>query len=122
MKPLFNKDSELVGWMNDNHEHIFDTNMNWVAYISNGHAWSAKTGNWCGPVNGYNCLDRNGKVVAWSIGQIVQGSVTPVTPVRAVKAVTPIKPVKPVNPVKPVKPLTPVGGWSVLTFSAWVNQ
>ena len=24
-------------------KHIFDVEMNWIAYIANGHAWSAKT-------------------------------------------------------------------------------
>jgi hypothetical protein len=36
-----------VGWI-DPGKHIFDQNMNWVAYISHNHAWSAETGNWLG--------------------------------------------------------------------------
>ena len=47
MFPLFDKDSELVGWT-DPGKHIFDQDMNWVAYISHNHAWSAETGNWLG--------------------------------------------------------------------------
>ncbi len=121
MIALFDKDCDLVGWMKDSHDHIFDTEMNWVAYIRNGHAWSAETGNWYGPVNGYNCLDQNGKVVAWSPNQTVQGSVRPVKPVRAVRAVRPVRPVRPVKPVRPVRPVTPIGGWSDLSFMDWVN-
>jgi len=37
MHPLFDKDCELVGWI-DPMNHIFDTDMNWVAYVSGGHA------------------------------------------------------------------------------------
>jgi hypothetical protein len=122
MKALFNKDCELVGWLKDSHDHIFDIEMSWVAYIKIGNVWSSESGNWCGPINGYNCLDQNGKVVAWNPDQGVRGSVKPVTPVRAVRAVRPIRPVRPVSPVKPVSPVTPVGGWSILTFNAWISQ
>ena len=30
--PLFDKDSDLVGWIAPN-QHIFDTDLAWVAYI-----------------------------------------------------------------------------------------
>ena len=49
LKPLFDKNCKLIAWIEPN-EHIFDTNMNWIAYISNGHAWSTKTNTWMGPV------------------------------------------------------------------------
>ena len=122
MIALFNSDCELVGWMKDKQDYIFDTQLNWVAYIKNGHVWSVSTGDWCGPLKGTNCLDQNGKIVAWNPTQQVQGSTRPITPVRAVRAVTPVQPVRPVQPVTPVRPVTPSGGWSPLTFIAWVNQ
>lgn len=93
MVALFNKDCHLIGWMKESHDHIFDTEINWVAYIKNGHAWSVATGNWCGPVNGFTCLDQAGKVVAWNPTQIPQGSARPIRPVRAVRAVRPVRPV-----------------------------
>ena len=65
MEPLFDSDCELVGWL-DPLRHIFDTDLNWVAFISVGHAWSSDSGNWLGPVPGLICLDQSGKVVAWS--------------------------------------------------------
>jgi hypothetical protein len=34
---LYDSNVELAGWL-DPGRHIFDTNMNWVAYISGGHA------------------------------------------------------------------------------------
>lgn len=33
LKPLFDKNCKLIAWIEPN-EHIFDTNMNWIAYIS----------------------------------------------------------------------------------------
>jgi len=39
---LFDKDCNLVAWIEPG-KHIFDVEMNWIAYIANGHAWSAKT-------------------------------------------------------------------------------
>ena len=42
LDPLFNKDCELVGWIEPD-EHIFDTSMQWVAYVRNDHAWSGST-------------------------------------------------------------------------------
>ena len=75
LKPLFDKDSELVAWI-DPDKHIFDTDMDWVAYISNGHARSAESGNWCGPVSGHTCLDQSGRVIAWSPGSRASGTIT----------------------------------------------
>ncbi|WP_419183297.1 4-fold beta flower protein [Pseudomonas monteilii] len=45
--PLFDQNCELIGWM-DPGRHIFDTDMNWIAYLSSNHTWSAETGNWLG--------------------------------------------------------------------------
>jgi len=65
LEPLFDKDCNLVGWI-DPGRHIFDTDMNWIAYISGGHGRSAETGNWLGPVRGLLCFDHSGRVVAWN--------------------------------------------------------
>lgn len=65
MTPLFTPDCVLVGWLEDN-EHIFDTNLNWVAFVDDGHAWSANACHWLGPVNDGCLLDTLGKVVAFS--------------------------------------------------------
>ena len=42
---LFDKDCDLVGWIRPG-DHIFDIDMEWVAYIRNGQAWSAVSGDW----------------------------------------------------------------------------
>lgn len=121
MEPLFNQNCELVGWMRLD-EHIFDLDMNWVAYISNNHAWSAETGNWLGPIDVATCLDQNGKPLVWSPISDIRGTVRPIRPVRAVRSVRPVRPVRPVLPVRPVRPIAPVGGWSQLTWQQWLAQ
>lgn len=44
MFPLFDCNQELVAWISPG-KNIFDTDINWVAYIHNGHIWSSGTGN-----------------------------------------------------------------------------
>ena len=73
LHPLFDCNCELIGWIEPDC-HIFDTNMNWIAYISGGHAWSSNSGNWIGPVNGTTCLDRSGSVFAWSESSNIRGT------------------------------------------------
>lgn len=121
MEPLFDKDCELVGWI-DPMRHIFDTDVNWVAYISNGHAWSSKTGNWLGPVLGLLCLDQAGKVVVWNPKEQVKGTARPARPARAARVARPARPAKPARPARPAIPATPTGGWSQGTFWAWLSQ
>ncbi len=65
MEPLYDSNVDLVGWIEPGW-HIWDTNMDWVAYISGGHAWSSRSGSWRCPVHETTCLDRSGQVVAWS--------------------------------------------------------
>lgn len=121
MFPLFDKDSELVGWM-DPGKHIFDQNMNWVAYISHNHAWSAETGNWLGPVPGLICLDTSGRVVAWNPKEHISGTARPARPARAARAARPSRPARSARPARPARPATPAGGWSSLSFWGWLSQ
>jgi hypothetical protein len=48
--PLFALHSNLVGWIVPE-RHVFDRTMNWIAYMSDGYAWSVATGNWLGPIS-----------------------------------------------------------------------
>lgn len=121
MEPLFDANCDLVGWIEPG-EHIFDTDMNWVAYISNGHAWSSDTGNWLGPVNGFNCLDQEGRVVAWNPIQDVEGSMRPMRPMRPTRPMRPMRPMHPMRPMRPMRPMTPSGGWSQLSWNEWILQ
>lgn len=119
--PLFDKDCDLMGWMKPN-EHIFDTNMVWVAYIVNGHAWSAQTGNWLGAVAGLLCRDTQGKPILWNPKETVSGTARPARPAKAARVARPAKPARPASPAKPARPATPAGGWSDKSYFAWVAQ
>ncbi len=122
MEPLYDSKVSLVGWL-DADGYIFDTSMNWVAFVADGNAWSSSTLQWLGPVLQSNCLDRTGKVVAWSPDHPVDGSWTPNPPV-----LTPPRPVRPATPSTlstpwtPCTPWTPTGGWSPLSWQAWLSQ
>ena len=117
LKPLFDKNCKLIAWIEPN-EHIFDTNMNWIAYISNGHAWSTKTNTWMGPVKDMTCLDTNGKVFAWNPDCEIEGSIKPMRPMKPMK---PMRPMRPMRPMKPMRPMRPLGGWSSIHFEEWIK-
>ncbi len=115
MEPLFDMDCELVGWV-DVGRNVFNLDLEWVAYISHDHAWSAETSNWMGPVRGTVCMDEAGHVVAWSPG-------TPVSGAKAAacsRAPRPPRPPRPPGPPRPPRPSTPIGGWSQLSFAGWL--
>jgi hypothetical protein len=119
MEPLYDVNVNLVGWI-DPGQHIFDTNLDWAAYVSGGDAWSSNSGNWCGPVNGTTCLDRNGNPVAWSPRTPPSGSMRPMRPMRPMRAMRPLRPMRPMTPMRPMKPMPPMGGWSQQSFAEWI--
>lgn len=119
--PLFDKECDLVGWISPG-QHIFDTDMEWVAYISRNHAWSAESGDWLGAVRGLICLDQAGCPVAWNPKEVVTGTAKPATPARAARAARPARPARPATPARPARPATPAGGWSKLSFFGWFAQ
>ncbi|WP_430515628.1 4-fold beta flower protein [Inquilinus limosus] len=119
MEPLFSKDCVLVGWV-DPGRYIFDTDMNYVAFISNGNAWSAATGDWLGSIEHTTARDRRGRPVTFSSGHPPIGTSVPSTPSRASRASRPARPSRPSTPSRPSRPSTPSGGWSPLSFTAWL--
>ncbi|WP_446727640.1 4-fold beta flower protein [Pseudoalteromonas sp. S16_S37] len=119
--PLFDKNCKLVAWLLPN-AHIFDTKMNWVAYLKKGHAWSAKTNNWLGPVNGLVCLNKSGQPLAWNPHDLVKGTSRPSTPWRSSRVSRPRKPLRQVTPFKPSRPCRPSGGWADESFATWTSQ
>jgi hypothetical protein len=66
MRPLFDRDENLVGWIGSGCKHIFDADMRWVGYIERKNAWRASDGDWIGPVIDGNIYDRTGRPIAWS--------------------------------------------------------
>lgn len=121
MFALFDKDCDLVGWIEPD-RHLFDADMNWVAYISGGNAWSAETGNWLGAAPGLLLRDQSGRPVAWNPKEQVTGTARPARPARAARAARPARPTRPARPARPVRPATPAGGWSPMSFWAWLAQ
>ena len=121
LDPLFDKKLAVVAWI-DPGRYIFDLDLNWVAYISNGNVWNSVSNDWLGIVDGRTCIDKNGFIVAWS----------PKDPVRTWPRrlqrplhppLTPLTPLTPFPPLTPLIPLKPVGNylWSDLTFSEWIS-
>ena len=122
MLPLFDQETELVGWLNANDGNVFDTEVQWVAFVQNGHAWSAETGNWLGAVNGITMLDQDGRPVAWSTEQAPKGTMKPPTPPPPMMPLKPLTPLNPFNPLQPMHPLIPIGGWSDMSWEEWIKQ
>jgi 4-fold beta flower protein len=58
---LFDRDRKPVGWTDG--RYVFDCDPNWVAFATQGHAFSASDLAWLGPVDGHSYQDRRGKVV-----------------------------------------------------------
>lgn len=122
MFPLFDCNQELVAWISPG-KNIFDTDMNWVAYIHNGHIWSSGTGNWIGPItDSLVCLDTNGRVVAWNNPNKVEGIPKPPRPPRTPRSPRPPRPARPARPSRPARPPRPSRGWSSLSFDEWLQQ
>lgn len=119
--PLFDKDCEHIGWI-DPGKHIFDTDMNWVAFIINNNAWSVESGNWLGPVQGIVCYDTNGKVIFWNPKEKLTGTVQAPRPSRQMAPAKPPTAERPADPAKPKKPKSPKDIWSDLSFWGWLSQ
>lgn len=122
MTPIFDINCDLVGWISDRYNHIFDVDMTWVAYIAKGHAWSSANDSWCGPVTGSTCRDQKGKVVACNPSEGIKGASMTAEPPKPARTPTPPTPAKPATPARPVIPPTPAGGWSNLSFGQWAHQ
>ncbi|WP_250481885.1 4-fold beta flower protein [Caballeronia sp. NCTM5] len=121
MTPAFDKNCNLALWVDRNSGNIFDTNMNWVGFMQNGYAFSSKTLNFLGSVDGGTLQDTNGKAAFWMPGLGSPSSgLRPLTPLRPLKPLNPLTPLRPLNPLKPLQPLAPLGGWSNLNLQAWL--
>jgi hypothetical protein len=94
--------------------------MNYVAFVANGHAWSARSGQWIGPVVGTHVFDTEGRPVAWNPAEPLRGSGRPLRPVNVVRAVSPVRPTRPVAPPRPLTAPVLPGGWSPLSFAEWL--
>ena len=119
LEPIFDKRCNVIGWIEPG-SHLFDTNMSWVGYIVDGHAWSVKTNRWAGPVRGLLCIDKDGGVVAWNPGAIVSGMTPSSPPTQPPRPPMPSRPSRPAMPPRP--DLSSAPSWSPLTFREWIGS
>lgn len=119
MTPVFDSTTNLVAWFDG--KNVFDLNLNWVAFHSNGHFFSSSSLAWLGPLSDGAIQDTNGKAVAWLGGSSPSSSLKPLTPLRPLKPLQPLQPLQPLKPLKPLAPLAPLGGWSNLSWQKWLG-
>ena len=122
MKALFDKDTNLTGWISKDRKNIFDVDLNWVGFVANvDSVWSVKSKTWLGNLYGYNIRDTNGKTIFWNPETPIENSLKPLTPLNPLTPLRPLRPLRPLSPLRPLRPLTPLGGWSNLNWNIF-NQ
>jgi len=119
LTPLFSRHCDVVGWM-QSRQFLFAADMTYVAFLANGHAWSARSGQWIGPVLGTHIFDTDGRPVAWNPAEPLRGFGRPLRPVNVVRAVSPVRPTRPVSPPRPLSAPVLPGGWSPFSFAEWL--
>ena len=113
MIAIFDKDTNLVGWLSDEKNNVFDTDMNWVAFICRDMSvWNVSKKSWVGHIYGSNIRDTSGKTIYWNPDTPVENTYAPYQPYT---------PYTPYTPYRPHKPYTPVGGWSDLSWNEFIN-
>jgi len=121
MVPMYDRNLNLSLWWDIDQGHVFDHNMNWIAFVVGGNIFSAKTGNWLGKHTGATFQDKYGRAVIWTpnLGYPESGF-PPLRPLRPLKPLRPLRPLRPLMPLRPMRPLAPLGGWSYNHFTAWL--
>ena len=122
MDPLYDKKANFVGWLLE-HSNVFNKDLKWVAYINSNYVWAKKTRIWIGGLRGTNLLDRDGRIVAWSIsGPVVGGIEIIKAPLDIGPPFLSVVPIIHEFPFNPGYAPEPAGEWSKLTFTQWLNQ
>ena len=118
MTPIFDKDGNLVAWMAEGNEDIFDLELEWAGVIIEENLFRIRDLAWVGPVKGGNFYDQEGKPFAWTVKPIemMLKPLRPLQPLRPLRP-TPLKPLTPLTPLKPFTPAEPMGGWSETAFA-----
>ncbi|WP_416360493.1 4-fold beta flower protein [Burkholderia gladioli] len=121
--PAYDSNNQLILWVDLKKGNVFDTQMNWVAYVSQGNLFSAARNSWLGPIRGSSLQDRQGRAVAWmpKLGAPTSG-MAPLQPLTPLKPLMPLRPLVPLLPLAPLRPLAPMGGWSATHPIAWLNS
>lgn len=111
MIPIYDRYSQLVGWINQGSKMIFDTNMRWLGFETNGYIFTNNC-KWIGGWNNGTIVDQFGKPLGWTPGNTPQGCAPLLTPLVPLRPLTPLMPIRPIQPLRPLRQLDPIGGWS----------
>ncbi len=118
MTPIFDRKMQHVGWVEG--QNVFDTQIQWVAFIDHDHLYHASTMVWLGPWNNGALLDRNGLVVGWTPEQSPRAR-RGLPPGRMpMRPPIPFRPKRPIAPRRPLFPQTPYEEWSSLDWAEWL--
>jgi hypothetical protein len=120
LQPLYDRYCNHIAYL-DSNRYLFDTDLKWIAFVDNRQVFSLDL-QWIGPINGAICMDKDGKVVAWGLGQKLMGDPS----VHRKPKYAPRLPEAPVTFLRPMTqsppiPATPLVGWSNLSFADWVK-
>jgi hypothetical protein len=119
---LFDRYCNHVAWL-ERDRFLYDPDMKWLAFVHNKHnVWTKDTLRWAGTINGVICMDTEGKVVAWGIGQKIISDPS----VQKKPKLVPKQPAEPTGTLRPLLPNppipgTPLLGWSSLSFQEWIK-
>lgn len=119
MIPLFDRHTCHIGWLDG--RHLFDTDIQWQAFVAGGHVFSAATCEWLGRQAGVALLDRDGLVVAWHEGAPPRAGGRSPPPPRPPMPPRPFRPKRPIMPRRPLFPQTPPHEWSTLAWPRWLG-
>ncbi|PBB29870.1 hypothetical protein CK224_30175 [Mesorhizobium sp. WSM3862] len=119
MIALFDSDCSLVAWLHDS-GNIFDTGLEFVAFVRGGNVFSASNLSWLGPIDYTTLMDRAGRPVTFGSGHAPMSRPDPLQPLNPLKPLRPLRPLKPLTPLNPMTPHVPLGGWSTLSFAEYL--
>ena len=120
MKAIFDKHCNCVGWYDENKEMVYNTELSWIGFITNGYFFSPNT-EWIGAMKKGTFVDKNGKPVAWIEGATPVATSRLAIPLRPLRPFRPLRPLKPLRPFRPLRPMTPIGGWSTYSWEEYIN-
>ena len=118
MTPLFDPLQNHVGWLEG--PIVFGNQIEWLAFIHDGHVYHAATHQWLGPWNDGALLDRRGLVVGWTPDRTPRARSAPRPLGQPMAPPRPFPPKRPIMPRRPPSPQTPAFEWSPLGWSAWL--